>query len=134
MLTYREKVEKIFEVQEFLINKLKGIGIENIFKCWSDLTRDLSYPAFFVLFVKGVQNDIREKENCVLEFNILIKNKSEEELNNYLLMADIVELFEQYNYENENIIGLKINFPENFFNSNDNLKTIGTVLTVQVEI
>lgn len=134
MTTYRQKVEKIKTIQNYLIAQIQTISnFLQVSGSMSDLTACIDYPGCFILYANGSQVDVREVQNAVINFDIVIKNRLENEMDNLDLAALIMEKFEANNLGG-NCIGMTSGWPQNFYSALGESKTVETVISLNIEI
>lgn len=134
MDNYKAKVAKVKVIQDYIAGLMSTIGQFNyISKTTKDLIDGTDFPFCVVLFTGGENTDVREKSNAVIHYDIVVKNRLENELDNLDIAELVADKFEDYRLGG-NCIGLIPGFPKNYYSGTGELKTIETVISLDIEI
>lgn len=131
---YKAKISKVKVIQDYIVNQMASISqFHYISKKNKDLIDGTDFPLCAVLFTGGENTDVREKVNAVIHFDIVIKNRLENELDNLDIAELVADKFEDYRLGG-NCIGLIPGFPKNYYSAAGELDTVETVISLTIEI
>jgi hypothetical protein len=131
---FKQKIDRIKTVQNYIVSQLTGLsGITGVYKTFNYLTNNYNYPFICVLYMGGEQSHVHEAGNATIHFDIVIKNRLENEMDNLDYAALVATKLEDYGL-NGNCIGMFPNFPKNYFDTEGEAKNVLTVITLDIEI
>lgn len=134
METYSQKLDRIQTIQSYLLGKLQQLaGFNFVSTKYSDLINAVDIPFLTLLYMDGERELVRERGNDTIHFDIVLKNRLENELENLPLLKPIVAILEDYTLGG-NCINCFPQFPKTYYDTAGELANIQTVISLDIEI
>lgn len=135
MPTYKEKVNSLITIRDYIVGLVRTVpGMGEVTTKNSDLNGPLDSPITAVLYKSPNPNaEVRERENSVVEYNVIFKTKQDSEDDVLPIIAGLMEKFEEYSLGG-NCIGAIPHLPEIYYDDEGEPKTVYAVVVLDVEI
>ena len=131
---YRQKIERIQAIHNYILGLIQAIpGIVINGKTFESFVNCQDYPGCFVLYADGEASGVREVSNYIIHFDIVIKNRLENELDNLDIVKLVLEKLEDYQL-GKNCIKCTPGFTKTYYDAIGETKSVQTVITLDIEI
>lgn len=134
MRTYKQKIEQITIIRDYLKTKLLTLtGFNNVLLTYGDIVNCTDFPFLVVLYMGGEREAVRELGNDVLHYDILLIDRIENELTVLENTKTIAEFFEDYQLGG-NCTKCTPSVPQIYYDEINGVKNVQCVITLDIEI
>lgn len=132
---YSQKLDALIVIRDEIIKKIKTVAaFKKVSGNYSDFANnETDLPLVVVLYKSADSPNVRENANVTAYFDIVIKDKAENELDDVSNAKAIMALFEDYTLGGK-CVGMIPHFPEIYYNTSGETATVQTVIRLDVEI
>lgn len=132
MRTYRQKINQIKVIRDYLAALLQGVA-GRVVTTRGDVLNATDWPIVGVLYLDGTAEAVRENGNAVLNFVIVYRSRVEDTMDELDAVGKLAEKFEEYTLGG-NCIGMAPGFPRMNVESVGETNLFEAVIDLEIEI